>query len=112
MDISRFIKKSLALVRRSPGKILILVAAYLPFSGCAAVPPAPPPPPLLGTPGVFGMGWIIILVLAAVVFLLWKKGESGNSTQEDHISDAVNNMNDRLKRLEEKMEEISKIVKR
>ncbi|RLC30593.1 MAG: hypothetical protein DRH37_05005 [Deltaproteobacteria bacterium] len=75
-------------------------------AACAAGPP--PPPPLLGGPGAFGIGWIILCLIAIGVVALWKKTNNNKKTGTGYITTALNDINDRLKKLEEKMNRMEK----
>ncbi len=85
--------------------IFLLTALCLIVSSCA---PGPPLPPLLGPRDILGAGWLFIILLAFVGYMLWKKNETGQRTNSNHLNDAINDINDRLKRLEEKIEAILK----
>ncbi len=90
-------KAKVALLTALTGSILL--------HGCA---PAPPPPPLLGPGDVFRVGWLFIILLGGIVYLLWKKNNSEQRSGSDHLSDAINDINDRLKKVEERIEELLK----
>jgi len=79
----------------------ILAIASL-LTGCA---PGPPPPPIF--PGLFGfgLGWLItgILIWTGFLFL---KNRPKEKPKTDHLTEAMNAINQRLKVLEEKIEQM------
>ncbi|WP_022670606.1 hypothetical protein [Hippea alviniae] len=77
---------------------LLLFAIY----GCAPGPPGPPPP-LLGGPGVMAIGWLILGFIGIVVFafIFWKRLDEKGKDKTDYIIQALNDINERLRRLEE-----------
>ncbi|RUM74159.1 MAG: hypothetical protein DSZ10_02110 [Sulfurovum sp.] len=76
--------------------VLIIV---LFIAGCAPGPPPPMPPGLFSA----GIGWIMVGLLVWGVILLWKNLNSTKTTNMDHLTDALNAINDRLAALEQKM---------
>ncbi len=93
-------------MNRDAGKILSLFLGFLVLSGCA---PASPPPPLLGAPDAFGLGWIAIILIALVIYLPWKTNQDRDQkSSNNNLVDAVNEINDRLRKLERKVEDIGK----
>jgi len=92
-------------VRRNFLKAGIIVGLFFPFmGGCAPGPP----PPLLGGPGAFGIGWIILGLIAVGVAVLWKKSNDKRPPKTDYITNALNDINDRLKNLEEKIKRLER----
>ena len=94
-------------------KIFYLVATLMGLLfiilGCAPGPP--PPPPFVGSISVFLMGWILIGLIVLIIVLLWKKDKS-TSGKTTYITDAINDINERLKTLEEKIEKLNRNDKR
>ena len=76
--------------------VLIIV---LLITGCTPGPPPPIPPGLFSA----GIGWIVAGLLVWGAILLWKNVNSDKITKTDHLTDALNAINDRLTALEEKM---------
>jgi len=74
------------------------------LAGCA---PGPSPPPFMGSIGVFLMGWILIGLIVLIVIILWKKNDS-TSGRRTYITDAINDINERLKDLEKKIDKLYK----
>ncbi len=79
-----------------------VLTIILPFSGCA---PGPPPPPVF--PGLFGfgMGWLVIGILIWAGILFLKNSRPEEKPKADYLTEALNAINQRLKTLEEKMEQ-------
>ncbi len=86
-------------------KKMLIGVYWLILTGCA---PGPPPPPLFGGPGALGIGWIILGLIAFGMTIIWKKTNETPSVKTDYITDALNDINERLKRLEEKMKDLEK----
>ncbi len=81
-------------VKGVPIFVLLLIA-----SGCALGPLPPTPPGLFGA----GISWIITGLLVWCAILLWKILNSYQKPGTDHLTDAINAINDRLTILEERM---------
>lgn len=78
----------------------------IPFvTGCAPGPPLPPVfPGLIG----FGVEWIVVGFLVWAGILLWKKYSPLMSSKRNHPTEAVDIINQRVRTLEEKVEELEK----
>ncbi len=82
------------------GMVLLLFIAFA--YGCAPGPP--PPPPLLGGPGAMEFGWIILGFIAlGIFFVVWKRSCERSSERTDYITKALNDINERLRKLEEEV---------
>ncbi len=70
-------------------------------AGCA---PMGPPPPLMGPGPWGGIGWLILIALGVGIYLLVRKETSSSPRDRDHLVETVNDIHERLKRLEEILE--------
>jgi len=74
--------------------------------GCA---PLGPPPPLVMGPGAWsGIGWLFLVVVGAGIWLLIRKSFSDSSPKRDHLVETLNDIHERLKNLERKINEKGK----
>ncbi len=86
------------------GAFLVLI---LLIGGCALAGPPPPIPPALGGPAIMGLGWIILGLIAVVsVFVILKNSYEKKPKNEENIVKALNDINERLKKLEEDVKQI------
>ena len=86
-------------------KMLLPVAGGVLLIGCA---PVGPPPPFLG-PGPWGSIWLLFLILiGAGIYLLIRKISTSNTPKKDHLAEALNDIHERLKHLEEKIDNLEK----
>jgi len=81
---------------------LMIMFLFL-FSGCAPGPP----PPFIGSIGIFLMGWILIGLVVLIIIALWKKNDN-KSEKSSYITDAINDINNRLKTLEKKIDKLNR----
>ena len=72
-------------------------------AGCA---PAPAPPSM-GPGEIFGAGWLFIIFVAVLVYVLLKDKEKGCPDSPGHLNEAINDMNERLKQVEKKIEKLT-----
>lgn len=79
--------------------------------GCMPGPPGPagPLPPALGGPMIMGLGWIILGIIALFsVFVILKNNYDKKPKDSENIMKILNDINDRLKKLEEDVEYLKK----
>ncbi len=81
----------------------VLIIALL-IAGCTPGPPPPIPPGLFRA----GISWIVIGLLVWGAILLWKNLYSTKITKTDHLTDVLNDINDRLIALEKKMNQLKR----
>ena len=75
------------------------------FAGGCAYAPGPPPPGLGGM-GMFIIGWIVIILLSLILYITWQKKTISKKNDESYVVNALNDMNKRLKEIEDKLESI------
>ena len=73
------------------------------LSGCAPGPPAPPMPPGSWMAGVGGL-FLLGLVFLAAVF--WKSFAEPKPPRTNYLTDALNDIQKRVKELEKKIEKL------
>ncbi len=80
--------------------VVLLILAFI--GGCAPGPPPPVPP------GLFSnlLSWILVALLVWICVLLWRNATKGPDKKTDHLADAMNQINERLSVLEEKIEQM------
>ncbi len=93
--------KKLRFFRTSLYFIPFSVFAFF-ISGCAYAPG--PPPPGLGGMGMFIIGWIVIILLSLILYITWQKKTISKKNDESYVVNALNDMNKRLKEIEDKLE--------
>jgi len=82
-----------------------LLVITIMVTGCA---PGPPPPPIFP-----GLEWIIVAVLViAAGILLWRKLDVSQPAKEDHLTEVLNAINQRMKILEEKIDKLEEMSKK
>ncbi len=89
-------------------QILFLIMATFTisfFQGCTYAP-GPPPPPGLGGLGVFIIGWIIVLLIVVVLLVVLRRDSHNKPKDEGYIIGALNDMNNRLKIIEDELKKI------
>jgi len=82
--------------------LLLVLSMLMVITGCAPGPPPPLPPWLFGA----GANWIAMMLLVWISLLLWKNLDMSRSHSQDHLTEALNAINDRLTVLEEKIERL------
>ncbi len=87
------------------GLILLGVVGGL-LVGCA--PPGPPLPPLMGPGPWGGIGWLFLIVIGVGIWLLAKKVSSESPPKRDHLAETLNDIHERLKQLEKKIDKMEK----
>lgn len=87
--------------------MLVSLACLLP--GCA---PGPPVSPGFG-PGIGAwLGWILaVLILLALLWFISRGNSSGTQKDHDYLTNALNKINERLKSVEDKIEQIERLTK-
>ena len=86
--------------------LLIVLSAVMLITGCAPGPPPPLPPWLFGA----GTNWIAMILLVWISLLLWKNLNINRSHNQDHLTEALNAINDRLTVLEEKIQQLERYI--
>ncbi len=81
-----------------------LLAVVLAATGCAPGPPPPVFPALFG----FGVGWLIVALLAWIGIMLWKRHGPEPSRRTDYLTEAINGIHKRLNLLEDRIEQLEK----
>ncbi len=89
--------------KRQNRKIVYLLGLIFLLTGCAPGPPLPPPPLIFP-----GFGWLIIGLIIFLFIFLWKKYESDKPIKTDYLTEAINAINQQLKELEKKIDELAK----
>jgi len=86
-------------------KIIICVLLGLSLSGCG---PRPPVPPVLG-PGIGPwLGWIVGGLAIVGGWLIFKRPTSPSQPNNEYLINALNDINERLRVLEEKIDKMEK----
>ena len=80
---------------------LLIISVF--FGGCTY---APGPPSELRGMGIFIIGWIIIILLSLILYITWKRKTFNKKNDENYVVNALNDMNKRLKKIEDKLESI------
>ncbi len=81
--------------------MVLSIVAFI--GGCAPGPPPPVPP------GLFSnlFSWFLLALLVWICVLLWRNSTKGqDNNKADHLTDAMNQINERLTVLEEKIEQM------
>ena len=73
--------------------------------GCA---PMGPPPPLFGPGPWSGVGWLVMVVVGIGIYLLVKKSSSESVPKRDQLVETLNDIHERMKKLEEKIDAMEK----
>ncbi|MBW1660243.1 MAG: hypothetical protein JRJ48_07075 [Deltaproteobacteria bacterium] len=87
------------------GKIGMAIAGLGLLVGCA---PMGPPPPLFGPGPWGGVGLLLLVVIGAGIYFLVKKSSSEPAPRRDQLVETLNDIHERLKRLEEKIDAMEK----
>ena len=87
------------------GKIGIAIAGLGLFAGCA---PPGPPPPLFGPGPWGGMRLLLLIVIGAGIYVLIRKSSPDSTPKRDQLVETLNDIHERLKRLEEKIDAMEK----
>ncbi len=61
----------------------------------------------MGPREIFDAGWLFIIVVAVLVYVLWKEKEKSRPDSPGHLNEAINDMNERLKEVEKKIEKLT-----
>ena len=83
------------------GEFCVLLGSLGLMVGCA---PLGPPPPLVMGPGSWGgIGWLFLIVIGAGIWVLIRKSFVESSPKRDHLVETLNDIHERLKNLERKI---------
>ena len=82
--------------------MLLLLGGMGLLVGCAA--PGPPLPPLLGPGPWGGVAWILLAAIGVGIYLLIRKNPSRQDNNFEHLAETLNDIHERLRRLEEKID--------
>ena len=82
--------------------VVIIVFLWL-LTGCALGPHAPP---LFGPNIGAWMGWVIAGLVIIGVWILLRRTDLSHSSQKEYLTNALNDLNERLKILEDKIDKL------
>ena len=81
-------------------KSIYFLGIFIFITGCT---PGPPPPPLFP-----GFEWLIIALAIFLAVFLWKRYLTEKPLKTNYLTDALNAINQQLKILEKKIDELEK----